>query len=57
MFVPVLEEITDYRETHQCSIYEARKAIVNRMVTRAIDRAETVEDLKRILHELNDRVR
>jgi hypothetical protein len=57
MFVPTIEELTDYRETHQCSIYEARKAIVNRMVTRAIDRAETVEDLKRILHELNDRVR
>lgn len=46
------KDVLQYREENSCSVFEAGAAIRRRRLHQEIDRAQSLEDVKIILHKL-----
>ena len=52
MIYATTESVNAYREKHNCSLYEAKQALLKQKLKAAVQDANTVRDLKEVLHYL-----
>jgi hypothetical protein len=45
-----VQEMKDYRIEHSCSLQEARRAVYRKLIDQRLRDAETVDDLKVVIH-------